>query len=407
MTRWLSIIGIGEDGYEALTPAAQTLVENADIVIGGKRHLAMLPSDDGNQISWPPPIHTAVKEIASYKNKKVCVLATGDPFCFGIGRLIADAIPISEISVIPAPSAFSLACGRLGWAFQEVDTFTLHGRPGALFEPAIQPNAKLLILAQNSDTPREVTERLIARGFEKSKVTVLERLGGKKELIRTETAATWKHNDADPLHVVAVDCIAGRNAQCLSRLTVLPDDAYESDGQLTKQEVRSVTLSALSPSPGQLLWDVGAGCGSIGIEWMRRDRRCRAIAIEPNKKRCQMIANNATTLGTPTLDIVAGDAPDGLSDLETPDAVFIGGGLSQEGVFERCWQALGPGGTLVANAVTLKSEQLMLSLYETHGGSVTRIAITRAKQVGTKIGWKPFMPVTQWCIRKPQNKTSP
>jgi len=402
MTRWLSIIGIGEDGYDALTPAARSLVEGADLVIGGKRHLAMLPSENVDTMAWPSPIHDAIQQLADHRDKKVCVLATGDPFCYGIGRLIAAHIPMDEITVIPSPSAFSLASSRLGWAFQDVDLITLHGRAYAHLEPVIQPDAKLLILSQNAETPRSVASRLIARGFETSKITVLERLGSAKERIRGQNAEDWSYDDSDTLHVIVVHCISGPNAQCLSRLSVLPDTAFGNDGQLTKQEVRAATLAALSGAPGQLLWDVGAGCGSIGIEWMRRERRCRAIAIEPEPKRLDFIAKNATALGTPSLEIISGQAPAALTNLEEPHAIFIGGGISNDNVFETCWRKLLPGGTLVANAVTVESERTLLSLQATYGGDLKRIAIVRATPVGSMTGWKPFMPVTQWNVTKPR-----
>ena len=401
MSRWLSIIGIGEDGYAALSPAARTLVENAELIIGGTRHLAMLPNNAAKHMSWPSPLYDEVKNLPSYRDKSLCILATGDPFCFGIGRMIAAIIPTDEMTVIPSPSAFSLACARLGWSSQDIDTLTLHGRPAPLLEPAIQPNAKLLILAQNSKTPNEVAEKLIARGYEKSKLTVLERIGGNGERIRSTLAIDWAFNDSNPIHVIAAECIAGQNARHLSRLSVLPDEAFQHDGQITKQEVRAATLAALAPAPGQLLWDIGAGSGSISIEWMRLDRRSRAIAIESKADRLKIIAQNATALGTPELEIIGGRAPEIVKALAKPDAVFIGGGLSNKNIFETCWRALKPGGVLVANVVTVNSEQVLLSLQQAYGGSLTRIAITRISAVGTKSGWRPLMPVTQWRVVKP------
>lgn len=407
MTRWLSIVGIGEDGYDALSPAARTLLDGADLVIGGKRHLAMLPDGGSERMGWTSPIQQSVAELTQHRDRQVCVLATGDPFCYGIGRLISQHVPIDAINVIPAPSAFSLACARRGWSFDDVDFLTLHGRPDALLEPAIQPKAKLLILAQGGDTPGEVARRLTARGFGESEITVLEKMGNAAEKRRTAKANDWTETGIDPLHVIAVDCIAGPEAKCLSRLACLADDAFVHDGQLTKQEMRAISLTALAPAPGQLLWDVGAGCGSIGIEWMRRDKRARAIAIESDKRRLGLIAENALALGTLDLEIVAGNAPDTLHALETPDAIFIGGGLTTDGVFDACWAALPAGGRLVSNAVTLESEGLLVTLHEKYGGDLTRIAVSRARPVGTKSGWKPFMPVTQWCVTKPTGKDQP
>ena len=401
MTRWLSIVGIGEDGYDALTPAARNLVELADLLVGGKRHLAMVSPSYQATMEWPSPIYSAIDKIAAEKKKNICILATGDPFCYGIGRLIAGRIPMSKISVLPAPSAYSLACARLGWSIADIDMVTLHGRPNALLTPAIQPNAKLLILSQNSETPFDVAASLTARGFGGSEMTVLERLGGAKERVRTALAEGWNEKDTDPLNVVAVNCKAGASAQIQSRLAALPDDAFTHDGQLTKQETRAATLAALGPAPGQLLWDVGAGSGSVGIEWMRRDSRSKAIAIETNADRLNFIAKNAIALGTPHLTIIAGKAPAVLAGLAAPDAVFIGGGLSTDGVFQASWEALKPGGILVANVVTLESENTLFELRKTHGGELKRIAVSRAETVGTMTGWKPLMAVTQWCVTKP------
>lgn len=407
MSRWLSVIGIGEDGYDALSPAARMLIEGAELIVGGKRHLAMLPDAGGDRLSWSSPIQQAVADLTDHRGRPTCVIASGDPFCYGIGRLIAQHVPLDEIKIIPAPSAFSLACARLGWSFDEVDFVTLHGRPDEMLEPAIQPGAKLLILAQDADTPASVAARLNARGFGASELTVFERMGNAREKRLSGTAEHWNQPDIDPLHVIAAECIAGPKATYLSRLACLPDDAFVHDGQLTKQEMRSLTMTALSPAPGQLLWDVGAGCGSIGIEWMRRDRRNRAIAVESNKRRLALIAENALSLGVPHIEIVAGKAPRALNGLMPPDAVFIGGGFSADGVFDACWQALPPNGRLVANAVTLESEQMMISLQAEHGGELTRITVSRARPVGGKTGWKPFMPVTQWCVTKSQETDKP
>ncbi|MBL23024.1 MAG: cobalamin biosynthesis bifunctional protein CbiET [Rhodospirillaceae bacterium] len=404
MNRWLSIIGIGEDGYDALPPVARTLIDDAELVVGGKRHLAMLPNGNSERLAWASPIQDAAANITQHRGNPTCVLATGDPFCYGIGRLISNHVPIDEINVIPAPSAFTLACARLGWSFDEVDFITLHGRPDALLEPAIQPNAKLLILAEGADTPLEVARRLTERGFGDSDLTLLERMGNDEEARETAKAREWTKADSDPLHVIAVDCIAGPEADCLSRLACLPDEAFAHDGQLTKQEVRAVSLTALAPAPGQVLWDVGAGCGSISIEWMRRDKRAHAIAIEGDKKRRALLGENALKLGVPNLEIVAGEAPTALKALEAPDTIFIGGGITQDGVFDACWHVLPGGGRLVANAVTLESEQALASLQEEYGGDLTRIAISRAQPIGGKTGWKPFMPVTQWRVTKASGK---
>ena len=398
LQKWLSVIGISEDGVPGLSPVARSLLNCADVVVGGDRHLAMLPPDEREKLTWTSPIHDSIQEILKRKGKQVCVLASGDPLCFGIGVTLLRQIPIAEMTIIPAPSAFSLACARLGWSATEVETLSLCSRPIALLNAYLYPNAKLLILSEGRHTPKIVAELLTQHGFGSSPMSVLERLGGPHERLISGTAAAWTEENLADLNVIAVHCIPNPNLCPLSRLPGLPDDAYRHDGQLTKREVRAVTLSTLAPMPGELLWDVGAGCGSISIEWMRSHSRCRAIAIE--KSRTAFIADNATTLGTPNLHIIEGTAPTALTGLPKPDAIFIGGGVTAEGVLESCWSALKPGGRLVANVVTLEGEQKLFEWYQQMGGSFTRIGIQRAEPVGKFLGWRSLATVTQWSVIK-------
>lgn len=361
----------------------------------------MLPPDDHREkILWTSPINNSVEEIINRRGKSICVLASGDPLCYGIGVTFTRRIPISEITIIPAPSSFSLACARLGWSLTEVETLSLCGRPPALLQSYIYPGARLLILSEGKNTPNIVAEILTQRGFGNSQITVLERMGGIHERILTVTAATWKETEVADLNAIAVHCIADVGIVTLSRLPGLPDNAYHHDGQLTKREVRAVTLSSLAPTPGQLLWDIGAGCGSISIEWMRTHARCGAIAIEQNSSRIQYITDNAAALGTPNLKIIAGKAPHVLDNLPLPNAIFIGGGVTAQGLFDICWQALPPGGRLVANVVTMEGEQTLFQWYEKVGGNFTRIAIQRAEPIGKFLGWRAMAPVTQWVVIK-------
>lgn len=409
---WLSVVGIGEDGLDGLSVAARALLDQAEVVIGGERHLAMLAggmlagamltdSDTREHVPWPSPLKALVERIEGYRPRRVCVLASGDPFCFGVGTTLARRIGTSEMVVIPAAGARALSCARLGWPEHTTRLITLHGRPLSLLAPHLQPGARLLILSENETTPAAIARMLTERGFADSVVHVLERLGGASERLSATQARALTRTDFDPLNTVAVELVAGAEARPLATLPGLPDEAFRHDGQMTKRETRAVTLAALSPYPGQLLWDVGAGCGSVAVEWMRTDPLCRAIALEPKPGRRAMIAENAELLGVPGLTILDGKAPDALADLEAPDAIFIGGGASTEGVIDACWSALKPGGRLVANCVTLEGEAELLRRFEAIGGELIKMAVSRAEPVGPYHGWRPLMPVTQWRITKP------
>ncbi len=399
--KWLSIIGIGEDGLQGLSAIARSLFEQAQVIVGGDRHLAMLPTDDQRQqIAWKSPLSFSVAEIIRRRGESICILASGDPMCYGIGVTLMGHIPISEMTIIPAPSAFSLACSRLGWSLTEVETLSLCGRPADLLQSYIYPGARLLILSAGQDTPKIVAKILTERGFGSSKITVLEHMGGDRERIVESTAASWHETKIATLNAIAIHCIANAGVTPLTRLPGLPDHAYHHDGQLTKREVRAVTLSTLAPTPGEILWDIGAGCGSISIEWMRTHPRCQAIAIEQNSTRLRYITDNAAALGTPNLQIIKGKAPNVLQDLPTPNAIFIGGGVTADGLFDICWSALQPGGRLVVNVVTIEGEQTLFQWYEKVGGSFTRIAIQRAEPIGKFLGWRAMAPVTQWIAVK-------
>ena len=400
MTPWLSIVGVGDDGLDGLSPLARAIVDRAELLVGGDRHLAMVPEDGRERMAWPSPLSEIRPVLEARRGQAVCVLATGDPLCYGVGTRLHRWFGRDEILVFPSPSAFSLACARLGWSLPDIETLTLHGRPPETLIAYLFPGARLLALTKDGETPMRAAELLCDAGYGESRLTVLEHLGGAREKTVTDTAADWGDRRSADFNTLAIDCAAGPDTMVLPRVPGLPDDAFRHDGQLTKREVRAATLAALVPIPGQRLWDIGAGCGSIGIEWMRAARHSRAIAIERNPERIALIADNAAALGTPRLRIVEGSAPDALDGCEAPDGVFIGGGLSTEGVFERCWEALVPGGRMVANAVTLEGEGRLLDLHARHGGSLTRIAVSRAEPVGPYRGWKPLMPVTQWSVVK-------
>jgi precorrin-6B C5,15-methyltransferase / cobalt-precorrin-6B C5,C15-methyltransferase len=401
MTQWLTIIGMGEDGWDALSTAAQQSLQKAEVIIGSTRMFGMLPKLPGEKQEWPQPFSKMVEQVNGLTGRRTVLLATGDPMNFGVARKIFEFTPRQNVKVIPHLSAFTLAASRMGWSLPDCDCFTIHGRPAANLELFIQPDAKLLVLTEDETSVAESCRRLIARGFGKSFVTVLENMGGEREAVTTFIADAMPQKEWSPLNTLAIQCIAGANAKVYSRVAGLPDDAFQHDGQLTKREVRAATLAALAPAPDQLLWDIGAGCGSVSIEWMRSTRGCEAVAIEPNAERCAMIAANADQLGTPRLKVISASAPEGLNGLPTPHAVFIGGGISDAGVFETAWAALKPCGRLVANVVTIEGEMHLYDLQEKHGGDLVRIDVSNLTKVGPYRAMKPRMSVLQWRVKKP------
>ncbi|WP_406299211.1 precorrin-6y C5,15-methyltransferase (decarboxylating) subunit CbiE [Embleya sp. NBC_00888] len=402
------VVGIGDDGWDGLSCAAREMVAAAEVLVGGARHLALVPDTAAERVEWPSPF--TVRFVAeSAAHRRVCVLASGDPMFFGVGATLVRELGAARVTVLPAPSSASLACARLGWSVQGVPVVSAVGRPPATLAVELARAARILVLSADGLTPGRVAVLLRERGFGTSKVTVLEHLGGPAESVwqgsADALAAAPERRFAD-LNVVAVECGDGPGR---SRVPGLPDDVYAHDGQLTKREIRAVTLAALGPLPGEVLWDVGAGSGSIGIEWMRAHPTCRAIGFETREDRAERARSNAVALGVPGLRIVVGRAPEvlaedvGLAEFAgvAPDAVFIGGGLTVPGVVERCWAALRPGGRLVANAVVAETEAELLRHRAAYGGELTRVQITRSAPVGRFTGWRPAMPVTQWVAVKP------
>ena len=402
MSPWLSIVGIGEDGVAGLGAAARAALDEAETLVGGARHLALIPPDGRERLAWPRPFSALAEELRVRRGRRVCVLATGDPFCYGVGSVIARHVPIDELRVHPAPSAFSLACARLGWSLAEVETLSLHGRPLALFRAAMGPGARVLVLSHDATTPAGIAAMLEEAGYGESRVVVLERMGGAAERVREVPARDFALDDVQDFNTVAVECAGASDTPPRSRVPGLPDDAFEHDGQLTRRVQRAAALAALSPFPGQLLWDVGAGCGSIAIEWMRAARGARAIAIERNAARAALIGRNAQSLGTPGLRVVEGEAPAALSGLDVPpDAIFVGGGLAAPGLLDRCWSALPAGGRLVAHAVSVEGERALLAAHDAIGGELCRIAVSHVAPIGRYRAFRPAFPVTALVARKP------
>jgi len=399
MTPWLHVIGIGEDGMAGLSAAARTQVEAAEIIIGGDRHHALAPNVTAERVAWPSPFDAMVAAIRSYEGRRVVVLVTGDPLWFSVGARLCNPkygthIPAKEIVYHPQLSAFQWAAARMGWSLADVETLTAHGRPAEQVVPAFWPGARLLILTAGAQTPGEIAALLSARGFGESRLTVLGALGGPDEVRIEGTAQDWDA-PSPAFHTLAVE-LAGEG-RLLPRIPGLPDDAFTHDGTMTKREMRALTLAKLMPARGEMLWDIGCGCGSVSVEWMRTAPDALATGIDIRPERLEMARANALQLGTPRLALIEGRVPEALEGLPPPDAVFIGGGLSKA-VIATARTALGKGGRLVANAVTLESEGLLSQAHATHGGELVRITAARAEAVGPYRGWRTGMPVTQWSL---------
>lgn len=402
--RWLSIVGIGEDGLAGLGENAKAMITNAELVFGGERHLELARAAiTGEERAWQSPFSESVDEVVALREsgKRVCVLASGDPFFFGVGSTLSRHVPAEEMDVVPAAPSFSLAASRLGWTLQDVTLVSVHGRPLELILPHLQPGRKILALTSDGVGPRSLADLLVANGFGTSPLVVLEALGGASEAINQTTAETFLDRDVNALNICAIEVVANADARVLARAPGLADALFEHDGQITKRQVRAITLSALAPRRGELLWDIGAGSGSVSIEWMLADPSLRAIAIESEPLRAERAGRNARAFGVPDLRLVVGKAPEALANLPVPDAVFIGGGGSDDGVMAAAMHGLRPGGRLVANAVTLEMEALLLTLHATHGGELARLSFSAAEPLGGMLGWRSAMPITQWVWVKP------
>ncbi|NLT88481.1 MAG: precorrin-6y C5,15-methyltransferase (decarboxylating) subunit CbiE [Pseudomonas lactis] len=403
MSPWLTVVGIGEDGFKGLGRNARHALLRATRIIGAQRQLDLLPQCIGGERQlWPSPF--SLEPVLSRRGEPVCVLASGDPMFYGVGASLARQVAAEELTILPAPSSVSLAAARVGWPLQEVVTLSVVARPLAAINAHLASGVRLLVLSNDGSSPALIAALLTERGFGPSRISVFEHLGGPAERRIDGHAQAWEHTAVADLNLVAIDCLADANAPRLSRLSRLaglPDSAFKHDGQLTKRDVRAMTLARLAPMPGELLWDVGAGSGSIGIEWMRTHPSCRALAIEADTGRQGLIEHNRDALGVPGLQLIRGKAPEALSGLETPDAIFIGGGVTRDGVLDTCWQHLRPGGRLVANAVTLQSEMTLMNWRAEHGGELTRIHVAQAQPLGEFDTWRQALPITLLEVIKP------
>lgn len=400
----MTVVGIGADGWAGLGATARAAVLDAAVIFGSARQLSLVPEGDCARIAWPSPLVPALPALFERNaGARICVLASGDPMFYGIGVTLARLLGPAALRVLPQPSSASLACARLGWALAETPVVSVVGRALETVLPELAHGRRVLVLSADQHTPGRLAELLVGNGFGDSELTVLAQLGGPDERIETGIATHWRYPPGDPLNIVAIDCAADPARPRATRVPGLPDELFGGDGQLTKHEVRALTLAALAPAPGELLWDVGGGSGSIAIEWCRTHPACRAVTFERLDSRRQQIADNAAALGVPQVR-VGGAAPAALlRESVAPDAIFLGGGLTQDGLFETCWAQLRHGGRLVANAVTAESESLLLNWAATHGGALRKFQIYRARPLGSFTAWRPQLPVTQWSVVKVHN----
>jgi precorrin-6Y C5,15-methyltransferase (decarboxylating) len=399
------VIGIGEEGLDGMAIASRQLIERADILVGGMRHLSKVSIGSEMRVDWSNGIKEALVIIEKNHKKSVVVLASGDPLNFGIGKNIIQRFGVDSVKIIPAPGAFSLAAARMGWALPDVNCLTVHGRAISSVSLHLIEGERLLILSRDGATPAELAALLASKGFGPSEITVLANMGGDETRLKG-IAEEWDHELGSDLNTIAVLCRTKKNCEKLSwsRASGLPDDAFEHDGQITKREVRAATIARLAPLPRRVLWDVGAGSGSIGIEWLRCEPSAKVIAIESDLKRVARIEQNAKNLGVPNLEVIQGEAPEILSNITiSPDVIFVGGGISVKGLLEACWSFLPIGGRLVANGVTAEAEQSLLQFRKKHDGDLVRLSISRSNKIG-KVGgysaFKPMMAVTQLITEK-------
>jgi precorrin-6B C5,15-methyltransferase / cobalt-precorrin-6B C5,C15-methyltransferase len=398
--KWLALIGIGEDGIEALSPAARKLLAQALLIVGGARHLALAGPLACETMIWPTPLTDAIPAILARRGSPVCILCSGDPFHYGAGTLLSAHFGRDEMQCFPAPSAFSLAAARLNWSLQDCSLISLHGRSFEPIIPVLQPAARILCLSWDQTTPPRLAKLLCARGLGETGMIVLEAMGGPRERMRETLASNFDLGEIAPLNVVALEIPLKNAVQFLPRANGLADSWFTTDGQFTKREVRAITLSSLAPMRGELLWDVGAGSGSIAIEWLLSDPANRAIAIEAREDRTSLIKRNAENLGVPHIETVTGKAPEAFANLPQPQAIFVGGGASNKALLDKAYAALPEGGRLVVNAVTLEAEAELIRRFKMQGSDLTRVEISRAKSLGSLEAWRPALPVTQWSVTK-------
>ncbi|WP_323100417.1 precorrin-6y C5,15-methyltransferase (decarboxylating) subunit CbiE [Intrasporangium sp. YIM S08009] len=403
----VEVVGVGASGLSSLGADARRVVDAADVLVGGTRHLELaadlVPSAE--RMPWPSPLLPGLRELLGrVAGRRVVVLASGDPLVSGIGSTLVSALGPDAVRIHPGVSSVALARARMRWSAEESDAVTLVGRDVDRLRRELAPGRRLVVLTSGPDAPDRVCGVLTEEGYASSRVTVLGHLGADDETRTDGVAATWPGGPAPTLHLVCVECVPDAGARPLSLSPGLPDDAFDHDGQLTKRVVRAAALAHLAPQPGDVLWDLGAGAGSVGIEFARQHPRNHVMAVERDPVRAERVRANARRLGVPGLEVVEARSADVVDDLPAPDAVFVGGGASAD-LLDRAWAALLPGGRIVVHGVTVETELLLHDARARLGGALTRIAVEDLEPLGSLTGWKPARAVVQWSATKPHPAT--
>jgi precorrin-6Y C5,15-methyltransferase (decarboxylating) len=394
----IEVVGLSARGWQDLPERLRATIRYAEVLLGSRRHFNLIPSfPDQQRLPWPTPLREGLPTLLSQVgDRRIVALASGDPLVAGIGSTLVDMLGADAVHIHPAVSSVALARARMGWPEETTELVRLRGGDLDGVRRYLFPGQRLIILSRDGDSPAEVAQLVTDAGYGDSTTTVLGDLDTEAESRLDVMARDWTGR-APTLNVICVACAGADSAASLT--PGLPDDIFDHDGQLTKRDLRAAALARLMPRPGDLLWDVGAGAGSIAIEWLRSDPRCRAIAIERDGDRVKRIRGNAEALGVPGLDVLHGEAPDALTSLERPDAVFVGGGGTFE-TLEQAWSALRGGGRLVVHAVTQETEVIIVDCWRRYGGQLTRHSVEHLEPIGRYHGWRPARPVVQWSAIK-------
>jgi precorrin-6B C5,15-methyltransferase / cobalt-precorrin-6B C5,C15-methyltransferase len=394
----IEVVGLSARGWSDLHERLRSLIQQAEVLIGSPRLLDLIPRFPAQQrLEWPSPLRAGLPilldEVAGCR---VVALASGDPLVAGIGTTLVEMLGVAELRIHPAVSSVALARARMGWSEESTQLVRLRGEDLDVMRRYAFPGRRLIILSRDAASPAAVAQLLTDEGYGDSMITVLGDLDTETESRIDVAARDWRGR-APALNVICVACAGSGAAASLT--PGLPDEVFDHDGQLTKRDLRASALAQLMPRPGELLWDVGAGAGSIAIEWLRSDPGCRAIAIERNLDRVKRIRRNAEALGTPGLEVLHGEAPGALASLPRPHAVFVGGGATAE-ILGRSWEALWPGGRLVVHAVTQETEMILAECWKRFGGELSRLSLEHLEPIGRYHGWRPARAVVQWSSMK-------